>query len=99
MKTTEKQPTLTIAELARADDRLRREFPLITIPVLILHGTEDRATKPSGSRFFYDATGSEDKTLKLYEGHYHDLFNDIGKEKVMADVIQWLDTRVPARAA
>jgi len=43
----ETQPSLTVAELARAGDRLRREFSLIAIPVLILHGTEDRATKPS----------------------------------------------------
>lgn len=95
----ETQPTLTIAELARADDRLKREFPLITVPVLIMHGTEDRATKPSGSRFFYDTTGSADKTLKLYNGHYHDLLNDVGKEQVMTDIIQWLEARVPARAA
>ena len=37
----EVQPTRTAAEMARADDRLKREFPLITLPVLILHGTLD----------------------------------------------------------
>jgi alpha-beta hydrolase superfamily lysophospholipase len=91
----EVQPTRTAAELARADDRLKREFPLITLPVLILHGTPDRVTKPSGSRLFYDMAGSADKTLKLYEGHYHDLLNDIDKEKVLADITGWLDSRVP----
>ena len=35
----ETQPTQTVAELVRADERLKREFPLITLPVLILHGT------------------------------------------------------------
>jgi hypothetical protein len=34
--------------------------------------------------------GSKDKTLKLYEGHYHDLLNDIGKEGVMADIKAWI---------
>jgi hypothetical protein len=38
-----------------------REFPLITLPVLILHGTHDNATRPSGSQLFYDTTGSKDK--------------------------------------
>jgi acylglycerol lipase len=95
----ERQPTLTVAELARADDRLEREFSLITVPVLILHGTEDKVTKPSGSQFFYETTGSADKALKLYEGHYHDLLNDVGKETVITDIIQWLDARALARAA
>jgi len=32
--------------------------------------------------------------LKLYEGHFHDLLNDIGKEAVMADVVAWMDARL-----
>jgi acylglycerol lipase len=91
----EVQPTKTVAELARADERLKREFPLIKLPVLILHGTADKVTKPSGSQEFYDKAGSKDKTLKLYEGYYHDLLNDIGKEQVMADILAWIDKRLP----
>jgi acylglycerol lipase len=93
----EVQPTRTAAEMARADDRLKREFPLITLPVLILHGTLDKVTRPSGSQLFYDTVGSADKTLKLYEGYYHDLLHDIGKEKVMADITGWIDARVSNR--
>jgi alpha-beta hydrolase superfamily lysophospholipase len=92
----EVQPTRTVAELVRADERLKVEFPLITLPVLILHGTADKVTKPSGSQFFYDTAGSQDKTLKLYDGHVHDLLNDIGKEKVMGDIVAWLNARLPA---
>jgi acylglycerol lipase len=92
----EVQPTQTVAEMARADERLKREFPLITLPVLILHGTLDKVTKPSGSQLFYDATGSADKTLRLYDGHYHDLLHDVDKEKVMADITRWIDARVSA---
>jgi alpha-beta hydrolase superfamily lysophospholipase len=80
----EVQPTRMVAELARADDRLRKSFEQITLPVLILHGTADKVTKPSGSRLFYERAGSSDKTLKLYEGHYHDLLNDRDREVVMA---------------
>jgi alpha-beta hydrolase superfamily lysophospholipase len=92
----EVQPTQTIAEMVRADERLKKEFPLITLPVFILHGTLDKATKPSGSQRFYDMAGSADKTLKLYEGHYHDLLNDIDKEIVMADIQQWINKHIPA---
>jgi alpha-beta hydrolase superfamily lysophospholipase len=89
----ETQPTRTIAELARADERLRHDFPQITLPILILHGTADKATKPGGSQIFYDSAGSTDKTLKLYDGHYHDLLNDIGREEVFADIVQWIEGR------
>lgn len=92
----EVQPTRTVAELVRADERLKKEFPLITLPVLILHGTADKVTNPKGSQFFYDTAGSTDKTLKLYEGHSHDLLNDFDKEKVMADVQAWIDAHLPA---
>jgi len=92
----EVQPTKTVAELVRADERLKREFPLITLPVLILHGTADKVTRPGGSQLFYDTAGSTDKTLKLYEGHVHDLLNDIDKEVVMADINAWIDAHLSA---
>jgi acylglycerol lipase len=95
----EVQPTLTVAEMVRADERIKVEFPQMTLPVFIMHGTEDKATKPSGSQFFYDTVGSSDKTLKLYEGYAHDLLNDLGKERVMTDILAWLDARLPARRA
>ena len=92
----ETQPTQTVAELVRADERLKNEFSRITLPVLILHGTADKAAKSSGSQVFFDAAGSTDKTLKLYEGHFHDLLNDVGKEIVMAEVTKWIDARLAA---
>jgi acylglycerol lipase len=92
----ESQPAQTSKVMIDAARRRHEEFPLIKLPVLILHGTEDKATNPSGSQFFYDNAGSTDKTLKLYEGHYHDLLNDLDKEIVMADINGWIDARVPA---
>ena len=92
----EVQPAKTVAALVRANERLRREFPRITLPVLILHGTADRATMASGSQLFFDTAGSTDKTLKLYDGHYHDLLNDVGKETVLADIRAWIDRRIGA---
>ena len=92
----ESEPTQTAKVMIDASSRLNEDFHLIKIPVLILHGTEDKATNPSGSQFFYDTTGSTDKTLKLYEGHFHDLLNDVDKEVVIADINDWIDARVPA---
>jgi acylglycerol lipase len=91
----ESQPTLTVAALVRADERLKKEFKQITLPLLILHGTGDKAAKPSGSRHFYERAGSDDKMLKLYDGYYHDLLADVGKQRVMADIQAWIDDHLP----
>jgi acylglycerol lipase len=92
----EVQPMATVAALARATDRLKTGFASIRCPVLILHGTEDKVTRPSGSQEFHQAAGSVDKTLRLYDGHSHDLFNDLGRERVLADVVGWMEARLPA---
>lgn len=94
----EVQPVQTVAALARAAERLEREFARITLPLLILHGTADKVTRPDGSEQFYREAGSSDKTLKLYEGHYHDLLNDLGREQVMDDIANWIGGRVPQSA-
>jgi len=90
----ETQPAATVAALVRADERLREAFPTVTLPVLIMHGTADKATVCQGSEFFHETAGSSDKTLKLYKDHYHDLLADIGKEEVMGDIKAWLAARL-----
>ncbi|HUG60413.1 MAG TPA: lysophospholipase [Methylomirabilota bacterium] len=94
----ESQPAATVAALVRADERLHDSFGQITLPVLILHGTADKATVCRGSEYFHEHAGSADKTLKLYEGNFHDLLNDIGKEVVFADIANWIDTRLASGA-
>ena len=93
----EVQPVRTVAALARGGDELRKGFPQITLPVLILHGTADKATLPAGSQEFFERAGSVDKTLKLYDGHVHDLLQDIGREQVMSDILGWIGQRLPRR--
>lgn len=88
------QPAATVAALVRAGERLDREFGRITLPVFILHGTADKATLPAGSEQFDRDAGSADKTLKLYQGHFHDLLADLGKEEVLQDMLDWIETRI-----
>ncbi|HSC86209.1 MAG TPA: lysophospholipase [Polyangiaceae bacterium] len=93
----EVQPAITVAALVRADERLHDSFEQIQLPVFILHGTEDKATVPKGSEYFHAHAGSKDKTLRLYEGHFHDLLNDIGKEGVLDDIVGWINERLAAQ--
>jgi alpha-beta hydrolase superfamily lysophospholipase len=91
----ETQPTQTLAEMVRADEKLKASFQQITLPVLILHGTGDKSTKPAGSQFFYDNAGSTDKTLKFYDGSLHDLLNDLDRNTVIEDIKNWIVSRLP----
>ena len=95
----EVQPTKTVAAMVRADERLENEFPLLTLPLLILHGTADKAAKDEGSRVFHERAGSLDKTLMLYEGHVHDLLRDLDREVVIGDIAQWIESRVRSEGA
>jgi alpha-beta hydrolase superfamily lysophospholipase len=90
----ETQPIGTLAALVRNAERLHAEFPKITLPVFIIHGTSDHATVPAGSQEFFDRAGSKDKQIKLYQDHFHDLLADVGKEDVLADIDAWLDKHV-----
>src|SRR5262249_61863282 len=58
----ESQPAETSAEMLRAADRLTENFPKFTGPVLILHGTSDKATRPAGSERLYRTAGSKGQT-------------------------------------
>ncbi len=93
----EAQPFATMAAIVRADEQLKRDLPKIETPLLIIHGTADKAAKPSGSEHLNERASSLDKTLKLYEGRFHDPLNDVGREEVMSDILSWLGQRAPAR--
>ena len=64
--------------------------------MLLQHGTEDKLTDPSGSRLVADLAGSDDVTLKMYDGLYHEVFNEYEKEKVLDDLTEWLKPRLAA---
>ncbi len=63
-------------------------------PLLILQGSADRIIDPTGGRELLEAVPVADKTLKWYEGLYHEIFNEPEKEMVMQDLCDWLDARV-----
>ena len=65
----------------------------IELPVLIQHGTADKLASVAGVEALFDAVGSADKTLELYEGAYHEILNDPGKEEVIDDLVAWLNAR------
>ena len=82
------------AEMVKTLDRLPSQIPEIVLPIIIMHGTADRLCNPEGSQMLYDLVGSSDKTLKFYQGFYHEVFNEPEHLKVMADLETWLTARI-----
>lgn len=62
--------------------------PQIKLPVLIMAG--NGGTDGARSRVLHEYIGSEDKTLILYEGLLHEIFNEPEHLQVMADLEAWL---------
>ncbi len=63
----------------------------LEIPMLLLHGTGDKIIDYKGTQGF--ANNTSKATLKLYNGGYHELHNDLCKEEMMADIVTWLKTQ------
>ena len=63
------------------------------LPCLILHGGDDRIVTEKASEWFSEKISSEDKTRIVYPGLYHEIFNEMEKDKVLEDVVRWLDER------
>lgn len=81
----------TVCEMAKACAGAPSAARAVMAPLLTMHGTADRVVDPKGAQLLHDAAPSQDKTLKYYEGGYHELFNDLVKEEFLADLTAWLD--------
>jgi acylglycerol lipase len=91
-----KLPARTVWELALAIDSFPEGVRSITVPTLIMYGTDDRLCPPTGSVMLDERISSEDKTLKSYEGLYHEILNEPERDRVMDDLCSWLEARVRA---
>lgn len=62
-------------------------------PLLLVHGAKDPLTSAAATTRFFDVAASSDKTLKIYPEMLHETHNEIGRETVLAEIVQWLDQR------
>lgn len=68
----------------------------ISLPLLILHGAEDRSVPVEASRFVHEHVRSPDKTLVIFPGLYHEILNEPERDEVFAVIDRWLDERSAA---
>jgi alpha-beta hydrolase superfamily lysophospholipase len=82
------------AELIRSTERIQAQVQDFSFPVLLLQGGGDKLVDPEAIQWFYDSISSVDRTLKVYEGLYHEVLNEPEKDLVEQDVLSWLDSHV-----
>jgi acylglycerol lipase len=78
------------SEMFSTMSKLEAQMPSLTLPLLILQGSDDKLVNQEGARMLYEKAGSKDKTLKIYEGFYHEVHNEPGNARVFADLEDWL---------
>ncbi len=86
--------TRWFVEAIKAMDELQKKAAQITLPVLVMHGTEDKLANVSATENLFANLGSADKRLKIFEGYYHELFNEPEKQEIYERVTDWLELRV-----
>ncbi|MCA9024529.1 MAG: lysophospholipase [Planctomycetaceae bacterium] len=85
----------TGAQLLKAIDRLMLQADTIDVPTLMFHGTADQITNPAGTQLLFERLGCQDKTLKLYEGLFHETLNELERDQVYDDLLTWVMAHLP----
>jgi alpha-beta hydrolase superfamily lysophospholipase len=88
-----KMPVRTVAEMANEVDTFPLSARAISIPILIMHGGSDPIVPVAGSQLLHERVSSEDKTLTIYDGLYHEILNEPEQDDVIAEICAWLDAR------
>ena len=82
------------AEMLRAIDEVAAGLPRLTMPVLVMQGSDDALVDPSAAAYVYDRVGSRDRTIRIYPGLYHEIFNEPERDQVLDDLVQWVLARI-----
>jgi len=67
---------------------------MITLPILLQHGEADKLTAVEGSRYLFEHVSAADRTLKIYPGLFHEIYNEPERGEVLDDLIGWFDAHV-----
>jgi acylglycerol lipase len=80
--------------ILKAINSEKLKFINFDYPVLIMHGGADKITNPNGSISLFEKAKSSDKTLKIWEGDFHEIFNEVNKKEVIEMAVNWAVKRV-----
>jgi alpha-beta hydrolase superfamily lysophospholipase len=77
-------------DLLAARERVLREASRLAVPALVLQGTADTIVDPEGTRRFCGEGPEGRVTCHFYDGAYHEVLNDFGRDRCLADLLAWI---------
>ncbi len=89
-----KVSTKWFAEATHAMEEVKAWAGQIRTPVFVMHGTKDRLASLDATKALFDQIASSDKELAIYDGYYHELFNEPEKRELFERASLWLSQRV-----
>jgi len=91
-------PARTLVELLGAMQGFPEVVPRLKMPVLVQHGTGDQLVPLAATRPLYEQLGSRaQRTLRVYEGLFHEIYNEPERGQVIADLDEWLAAQLPVQ--
>jgi acylglycerol lipase len=81
-------------QLSNTSSKIKKDLNKYQCPCLILHGRDDKIVPCLNSSNFYKKISSTDKKLRIYDGLYHEILNEVCRDDILKDICQWLDDRV-----
>lgn len=91
-----KVPARTAREMMHAVTTYPARVGAMELPCLLMHGSADTLVRAIDAQPVFDAIASPDKTVRIFDGLYHEIFNEPERLEVLALVRDWLDARPPA---
>jgi len=78
-------------EVLKAQDLVMRQAARFNKPLLVMQAGDDKLSSVECTRRFFESARVEDKSLKIYEGYFHEIFNEVERAKVITDLKDWLE--------
>lgn len=91
-----KVPARTAREMMHAVTTYLPRVGSMQLPCLLMHGRADTLVRAEDAQPVFDAIASPDKTVRIFDGLYHEIFNEPERLEVLGIVKGWLDARPPA---
>ena len=89
-----KTPARLAAEMLKAMTKVTENIGKISLPFIVLQGSQDSIVDPGGASMLYEQAGSTDKTIKVYEGFYHEIHNEPERDREFKDLETWLSAHL-----
>ena len=81
-------------EILKAIEKTKKNVDIYTMPLLVIHGKLDKINDFTAAKDFFETIPSHDKAFISYEHSFHEILNDVEKEKAFDDIDAFIQKRL-----